>query len=118
MCSCILRILFRVYGIFCMIMHEVLYRIGEMCGNKGARGNLRKFESCLELANLWKNLWTVCITFCISREKTVGRGQKRGKEPNFYRQYPVFAMGSEQHARQKEFRVSSIALCCPQFNPT
>ena len=36
------------------------------------------------MTNLWKSLWTVCITFCIKRENAVGTGGKRGEEPNIF----------------------------------
>ena len=76
-------ILFRMNEIFCMNIRLTLYRPGEKWGNWRNCGNWQKFWWSLGEANLWKSLWTVCITFCIKRENTVEGGQNRGGESNF-----------------------------------
>ena len=61
--SCVFRILFRMYEIFCMNIRRVLYETGEKCGKRRNCGEYRKIMKELEKTNLWRNLLTVCITF-------------------------------------------------------
>lgn len=83
MCSCIFRILFRVNEIICMNIHGKMYHSAEKSGNRKNCGKHREFRRYFDGTDLWKNLWRVCITFCINGENPVGTGQKRGWKSNF-----------------------------------
>ena len=57
--SCIFRILFRMHEINCMNIRRILHSPAEVWQKPRNRRNSRKFRGCLEIANLWKSLWTV-----------------------------------------------------------
>ena len=83
MCSCIFRTMFRMNEIVCMNIRWNMYHPGEMWGKRGFCRNPTKFRLELSTEHLWKNLWIVCITFCINSRNTVGTGQNRAGVPNF-----------------------------------
>ena len=89
-----------------------------MWGIRGNRGSVPKFHRCFLVCCLWKKLWTVCITSCISRGKPCGNGDAQPGKSNFLYGYPVSGRKIRKLPLQMKLpNRFGIAQFCPGINP-